>query len=121
MVNGDSSHISLAVLFLYITSGIYCCPFSKMFIVFFYIFDLPFSKLPLLLNVANRGLSVFSFIVELTLFRILHVGNYFANMDLQISLKYATTFVRKDQFKDELFYSNSPRRTWENLPPLAQG
>jgi hypothetical protein len=37
------------------------------------------------------GYLHFLFVVELTLFRILYVGNYFEKKDLHISLKYATT------------------------------
>jgi hypothetical protein len=61
------------------------------------------------------------FIVGLTLFQIQYVGNYLKKKNLHISLKYATTFVRNDQFKDELFYSSSSRLTWKYLPALAQG
>ena len=38
-----------------------------------------------------------------------------------MSLKYASTIVRNDQFKEELFYNNSFRLTWKYLQALAQG
>ena len=43
MVDGDNSHLWLAVLFLYITSGIYRCA-VLIFLVFLNIFGLLFSK-----------------------------------------------------------------------------
>ena len=64
MVDGDSCHLWLDVLFLYITNGIYRSAFLEIFICFLYFRPSFFSEPSLLLIVAkqttaNWGLSVF--------------------------------------------------------------
>jgi len=57
MADGDSFHVWLDVLFLYITSGVVDWEFLKILIVF-YIFGVLFSKPSLLWFITNRGLPV---------------------------------------------------------------